>query len=94
MLSYTLLALLSLFLALITTFPDMEFINKCNANNGRNLPSSSVVFIAFTNEEAKGCINNEPIDAVNKAAIDVIIAPRNPPSCFFIPCFIVSVARF
>ena len=62
MLLYTLLALVSLFLALITTFQDMEFIN--NANNGRSPPSCTVVVIAFINEEAKGCINKEAIDAI------------------------------
>ena len=35
--------------------------------------------IAFLTEEAIGCIN--------EAAIDTIIAPRNPLSCFFISCF-------
>ena len=64
MLLYTLLALVSLFLALITTFQDMEFINKGHANNGRSPPSCTVVVIAFINEEAKGCINKEAIDAI------------------------------
>ena len=64
MLLYTLLALVSLFLALITTFPDMEFINKGNANNGKSSPSCTVVVIAFINEEVKGCINKEAIDAI------------------------------
>ena len=40
--------------------------------------------IAFINEEAMGCINEKAIDAVNGAAIGAIIAPRNPPSCFFL----------
>ena len=64
MLLYTLLALVSLFLALITTFQDMEFINKGNANNGRSPLSCTVVVIAFINEEAKGCVNKEAIDAI------------------------------
>ena len=42
----------------------MEFINKGNANNGRSPPSCTVVVIAFINEEAKGCINKEAIDAI------------------------------
>ena len=48
--------------------------------------------IAFINEETTGCINEEAIGAINEAAISVIIAPRNPPSCFFISCFTASVA--
>ena len=40
--------------------------------------------IHFTSEDIKGCNN--------AGAIDAIIAPRNPLSCFFISCFTVSVA--
>ena len=48
--------------------------------------------IAFTNEEATCCINEEAIGPINEAAEVAIIAPRNPPSCFYILCFTVSVA--
>ena len=48
--------------------------------------------IAFTSEEANGCINQEAIGAINEAAIRTIIASRNPPFCFSISCFTVSVA--
>ena len=39
--------------------------------------------IPFTTEEITGCTNQEAKDADK--------APRNPPSCFFISCFTVSV---
>ena len=48
--------------------------------------------ISFINKEATGCINKEVIGAINEAATGVIIAPRNPLSCFFISWFTVSVA--
>ena len=48
--------------------------------------------IAFISEEANGCINEEAIGAINEAAIRTIIASRNPPFCFSISCFTVSVA--
>ena len=58
------------------------FIIKGNANNGRIPPSchfsarmTLFPVIAFINEEATGCINEE--------AIGAIIGGRNPPSCFF-----------
>ena len=47
--------------------------------------------IAFIIEEATGCITEEAIGAINKAAIGAIITPRNPPFCFYISCFTVSV---
>ena len=43
-------------------------------------------------KKLQGCINEEAIDAINRAAIDAIIAQRNPPYCFFILCFNVSIA--
>ena len=67
-----------------------NFIIKDNANDGRNLPSypftvlmTHFLDIAFVNEKARGCINEEVIGTINEAAIGAIIAPRNPPSCFF-----------
>ena len=89
---YTLLAIPSHFPALLTLFPDIAFFIKGNTNNGRNPTSCIFPVIAIINEEATGCINKEAIDGINEAAIGAIIAPRNPPSCFFIPCFTVSVA--
>ena len=84
------------FPALLTPFPRI-FIIKSNANNGRNPPSflfsnpmTPFPDIAFINDEINGCINEEAIVAIDEAAIGAIIAPRNPPSCFFISCFIVS----
>ena len=71
------------------------FIIKGNANNERNphfcpFPVLLTPFpvIAFFNEEAKDCINEGTIGAINEAAI---IAPRNPTSCYFISCFTASV---
>ena len=58
------------FLALLTPFPVITFINK----------------------KATGFINKEAIDAIVQASIGAIIAERNPPSCFFIRCFTVSLA--
>ena len=46
----------------------------------------------FITEEVTGCINEEAIVPINEAAKFAIVAPRNPPSSFFIPCFTVSVA--
>ena len=48
--------------------------------------------IAFINEETTGCVNKEAVGGINEANINVIIALRNLPSCFFISCFTVSVA--
>ena len=42
-----------------------------------------LAFIPFTTEEITGC-TNEVAKGANKS-------PRNPPSCFFISCFTVSV---
>ena len=82
--------LLYLFSALVTPFPDIAFIIKGNANNGRNHPSCPFhVFVtffqdtAFINEEAAGSINEEATGAINQAAIGTIIVSKNPPSCFF-----------
>ena len=76
--------------ALVTTFP-RTFIIKGNANNGRNPPPCSFpalmnpfAVMTFINEEDTGCINEEATGAINEAAIGAIIAPRNPPSCFFL----------
>ena len=58
----------------------ITFIIKGNANNRRNPPSCPFPVIAFIKEEA------------TDAVIGAIIAPRNPPCCFFISCFTISVA--
>ena len=92
MLLYPLPALLTPFPALITPFSDITFIIKGNANNGRNLPLFPFPVIAFIKEETEDCINGETISAIKEAAIGAIIPLRNPPSCFFISCFTVSVA--
>ena len=70
-------------LALVTSFPDIVFIIKGNANNGRNLPycpfrvlMTHLRVISFINEEASGCITEESIGAINESAIGAIIAPR------------------
>ena len=77
--------------ALVTPFP-RTFIIKGNANNERNPPSCTSPVIAFINAKATGCVNEEAIRAFNEAVIGSIIAPRNPPSCFFISFFNVSLA--
>ena len=77
---YTFLALLSAFLALITTIPDIAFIIKGNAYNARNPSSCTVLVIASINQQATSCINKEAIDANNKATTGAIIAPKNLPS--------------
>ena len=71
-------------LALVTSFPDIVFIIKGNANNGRNLPycpfrvlMTHLRVISFINEEASGCITDKSIGAIHESAIDGIIAPRN-----------------
>ena len=78
--------LLCNFPALVTPSP-RTFIIKVRASNGKDPPScpfpvllTPSLVIAFTNEEATGCINEKAIVAINEAAIDAIIAPRNPPS--------------
>ena len=58
----------------------------------RNPPSHPFPVVEFLNEEAVGCINEEAISAINEAAIGAIMAGRNLPSCFFIPCFTVLLA--
>ena len=77
------------FLALAIPFPG-TFIIIGNANNGRNPPSChfSVLVTLFP---VIAFINEEAIDAMNEAAIRVIIAPRNPHSYFFISCFTGSI---
>ena len=47
-------------------------------------PMTPFPLIAFINEGATDCINEDGTGA--------IIAPRNPHFCFFISCFTVSVA--
>ena len=49
-------------------------------------------FIAFSSEEAIGCIIEEALGAINEVAIGAIVVPRNLPSFLFIFCFTVSVA--
>ena len=44
---------------------------------------SPLPFIPFTTEEITGC--------TNEAAKGTSKVPRNPPSCFFVSCFTVSV---
>ena len=75
MLSHLLSATLALF--------SRTFIIKGSANNGRNPPSCPFPVVAFDNKKA--------IDTINEGTIGTIIAPRNPLSCFVIPCFTVSV---
>ena len=66
------------------------FIIKGNANNRRNQLSCPFP-ILMTPFPVIAFINEEPIRAVNEAAIGAIIAPRNPLT-FFISCYPVSVA--
>ena len=47
--------------------------------------------IVFINEEPTGCINKKDLDAIIEVTVGAIRAPRNPPSCFFISSFNVSV---
>ena len=88
--------LLSIWSILLYPLPNIAFITKGAANNGKNplfylisalLTPFSV--IEFINEEATGCINQESICAVNETVIGVIKKGRNPPSCFL---FHVSLA--
>ena len=74
--------------ALVTSFPRASTI-KDEANNGRHSPFCPFPDIVFINEETTGCINEEMINAINEAVRGVIIAPRNPPSCFLISCLII-----
>ena len=53
--------------ALVTPFP-RAFIIKSEANNGRNPSSCPFPYSTFKNEETTGCINEEVINAINKAA--------------------------
>ena len=73
--------LLCLFTVLLIPFPRTFFI-KSNANNGRNPPScpftaiiTFFLVIAFIDEEATDCFNEEAIGAIR--------VPRNPLYCFF-----------
>ena len=74
--------------ALVTPFP-RTFIIKGNGNNGRNPLSSPFPLIVFINEEATSSMSEEATGAINEAAIGATVASRNPPSCFFILCFIL-----
>ena len=74
--------------ALVTPFPRASII-KSKANNGRHSPFCPFPNIVFINQETTGCINEEVINTINEAVRGVIIAPRKPPSCFFISCLIV-----
>ena len=47
------------------------------------ITESPLPAISFTTEETTGC--------TNEAAKGAKTAPANPPSCFFISCFTVSV---
>ena len=82
--------LLYILTALVTPFTKTLII-KGITNSGiipTSCPSPALLTpfpdAAFINEEATGCIN--------QATIGTIIGPRNPPSCFLISCFTVSVA--
>ena len=74
--------------ALVTSFP-RTFIIKGDAHMEEihllafSLLMTPFPLIAFINEEARGCNNEEAIDAINEAIIGAIIAPRNPSSHFF-----------
>ena len=81
------------FAALSTHFPDLAFAIKGDANDGIKPPSCPSPDIAFINEEATSCINEEAASSIIESDIGVIIAPRNPTSCFLISCFTVSVAH-
>ena len=82
----------------MTPFHDMAFIIKDNANNEK-LPSSCPFpalmtpfpVIEFINEEAAGCINEEVNGVINEAAIDAIIAGRNPVFYFMFYCFTSTI---
>ena len=74
--------------ALLTPFP-RTFIIKGNA---KNPPFCRFPVIVFINKEGTGSINEEATGVINEIAIGAIIAPRNPPSCFFISCFTVSLS--
>ena len=52
--------------ALLTPFP-RTFIIKGRANNRRNLSSYPFPAIAFSNEKATTCINEEAIGTINEA---------------------------
>ena len=74
------------FLVLVAPFPKNVTI-KVNTNNGKiplSYPFLALLthfpVIAFINEEATRCVNEEPISAINET---VIIASRNSPSCLF-----------
>ena len=56
---------------------------KIYAHISSSCSSISSPFIPFTTEEITGCTNEAP-KGTSKA-------PRNPPSCFFVSCFTVSV---
>ena len=68
---------------LLTPFPRI-FVIKDNPNNERNLPSYLFPVIAFINEEATSCINEEVVGTMNTAATGAIIDLRNSPSWIFI----------
>ena len=54
-------------------------------------PSSCPFHILMTPFPDISFINKERMGAINESAVRTIIAPKNPPSCFFISCFAVSV---
>ena len=45
------------------------FIIQVKSNDGKNPPYCQFPVTEFTNEEPAGCINEEVIDGINKAAI-------------------------
>ena len=79
---------------MIHPLPNIAFITKTSVNNGSVPPSchfpvlmTPFLFIAFTNEEATGCISEEAIGSINKAAIGTTIAPTNLPFGFYVLLF-------
>ena len=73
---------------LVSPFPDIAYVIKGNANDGKNphycpFPGLMTPFpnIACTNDEAADCINKEFIGTINKAAIGDIRAPINLSFC-------------
>ena len=78
------------FLSLGTPFPDIAFIIKDNDSDGGCPPSCRLPAL-LTPFLVTAFIKEEAIGAINEAAKDVIIAPKDLPSCSFISCFTVSV---
>ena len=67
---------------LLNPFPRTFFI-EINVNYRRNPRFCPFPVTTFINKEDAVCINEEVVGAIIEAAIGAIIAPTNPPSCFF-----------